>query len=139
GWATKNSKMLSNFDKSIILLIVYSSFAHSFQSGVFATLSNAYVIELFAAVALFFTLVYALLYLLCKFVFRFSIEDTITALFCGSKKSLTHGSVFGKFIFLNNPYIGIYFLLLMIYHAFQIFLFSFIVHIFVTLVLAFYY
>lgn len=126
GWANRNSKVLSNFDKSVILLIVYGSFAHSFQSGVFATLSNAFVIELFVAVILFFMLIYALLYLLCKFVFKFSIEDTITALFCGSKKSLTHGSVFGKFIFLNNPYTGIYFLPLMIYHAFQIFVITFI-------------
>lgn len=126
GWATKNSKMLSNFDKSVILVIVYSSFAHSFDNGVFDTLSRAFVIELFVAVIFLFILVYALLYILCKYVLYFSLPDMITTLFCGSKKSLTHGSVFGKFIFMNNPYTGIYFLPLMIYHAFQIFIITFI-------------
>lgn len=126
GWATKNSKMLSNFDKSVILVIVYNSFAHSFDNGVFDTLSRAFVIELFVAVIFLFILVYALLYILCKYVLYFSLPDMITTLFCGSKKSLTHGSVFGKFIFMNNPYTGIYFLPLMIYHAFQIFIITFI-------------
>lgn len=126
GWATKNSKMLSIFDKSVILVIVYSSFAHSFDNGVFDTLSRAFVIELFVAVIFLFILVYALLYILCKYVLYFSLPDMITTLFCGSKKSLTHGSVFGKFIFMNNPYTGIYFLPLMIYHAFQIFIITFI-------------
>ena len=126
NWATRNSKMLSNFDKSVILLIVYSSFAHSFDSGVFDQLSNAFLVELFVSIVLLFVLIYTLLYILCKYNFKFSLSDTITTLFCGSKKSLTHGSVFGKFIFLNNPYTGIYFLPLMIYHAFQIFIITFI-------------
>lgn len=126
GWASRYSKVLANFDKLVILLIVYSSFAHSFANGVFDTLSNQYLVELLVAVILLFVLVYSVLYVLCKHVFKFSEEDQITALFCGSKKSLTHGSVFGKFIFLNNPLAGLYFLPLMIYHALQIFIITFI-------------
>lgn len=125
-WAARHSKQLSSFDKTVILLIVYSSFAHSFENGVFSTLSNQYLFQLFVAVILLFVLVYSLLYVLCKYVLKFNEADQITALFCGSKKSLTHGSVFGKFIFMNNPYAGLYFLPLMIYHAFQIFIITFI-------------
>lgn len=125
-WASRNSKKLSSFDKTVILLIVYSSFAHSFENGIFSTLSNQYLLQMFVAVVLLFVLIYGLLYFLCKYVLKFIESDQITALFCGSKKSLTHGSVFGKFIFMNNPYAGLYFLPLMLYHAFQIFIITFI-------------
>ena len=125
-WAQRNSKRLSNFDKTIILLIVYGSFAHSFQSGIFDTLGVFDLIELIITTILLFWVAYGLLFVLCKYVLKFNQEDQITALFCGSKKSLTHGSVFGKFIFLNNPYAGLYFLPIMIYHAFQIFVVTFI-------------
>lgn len=125
-WASKHSKKLSNFDKSIILLIVYSSFAHSFENGIFSTLGAIFLVELFVAVIFLFVLAYSILYFLSKYILQFSLEDQITALFCGSKKSLTHGSVFGKFIFMNNPYAGFFFLPLMIYHAFQIFIITFI-------------
>lgn len=126
NWAMRNSKVLSNFDKTIILLIVYSSFAHSFESGIFTSMSVSDIFQVFGAVVVFFIVIYGLLFYLSKYFFRFNNEDHITALFCGSKKSLTHGSVFGKFIFLNNPYAGLYFLPLMIYHAFQIFIITFI-------------
>lgn len=125
-WATKYSKVLSSFDKFVILLIVYSSFAHSFGSGVFSTLSTVYLVKLFVVILFIFCLIYSLLYFLSKYVLQFKEEDQIAVLFCGSKKSLTHGSVFGKFIFLHNPYAGLYFLPLMIYHALQIFIITFI-------------
>lgn len=125
-WAKTNSKYLSNFDKTIILLIVYGSFAHSFADGIFKSLSTSYLVGMFLGVVMLFIITYCLLLILSKYVLRFNREDQITLLFCGSKKSLTHGSVFGKFIFLNNPYMGLYFLPLMIYHAFQIFIITFI-------------
>jgi len=119
-WATRYSKQLSQFDKSIILLIVYASFAESFVGGVFDKISQNYLLALFAGVVVLFFLVYGLIYVLVKYVFRFNREDRITALFCGSKKSLTHGSVFGKFLFANSTSAGLFFLPLMIFHAFQI-------------------
>ena len=125
-WAKSNSKALSNFDKAIVLFIVYSSFAHSFQDGIFSTLSKQFIVEIFGATVALFISIYSILYFSCKYILGFSIQDQITTLFCGSKKSLTHGSVFAKFIFFQNPYAGIYFLPLMIYHAFQIFLVTFI-------------
>ncbi len=120
-WATRHSKKLTLFDKSIILLIVYSSFAESFVSGVFNQVSTSYLIWVFVGVMVFFFLVYVLIWGLVKYAFKFTVADQITALFCGSKKSLTHGSVFGKFLFVNNPYAGLYFLPIMLFHAFQIF------------------
>lgn len=120
-WATAYSKQLSRFDKSVILLIVYASFAESFVSGVFDAIGRSYLLWVFVGVVVLFFMVYGLIYLLARYVFTFSREDQITALFCGSKKSLTHGSVFGKFLFVHTAGAGLYFLPLMIFHAFQIF------------------
>lgn len=125
-WARKYSKQLSSFDKFVILLIVYGSFADSFVSGIFQQISTSYLVLVFVAVVVLFTLMYALLYILAKYAFKFAEADQITLIFCGSKKSLTHGSVFGKFLFINNPSAGLYFLPLMIYHAFQIFVITII-------------
>lgn len=120
-WANRHSKSLSLFDKTVILLIVYSSFAESFTSGVFEEVSRVYLVWVLVGVVVFFAVVYVLLWMLVKYVFRFTLADQITAIFCGSKKSLTHGSVFGKFLFVNNPLAGLYFLPIMLFHAFQIF------------------
>lgn len=119
-WALKYNRQLTLFDKSIILFIVYSSFAESFVSGVFERTGKLYLLWVFVGVVLLFILVYGLIYMLAKSVFKFDRGDQITALFCGSKKSLTHGSVFGKFLFAHSASAGLYFLPLMIFHAFQI-------------------
>src|SRR5690606_1312115 len=99
---------------------VYSSFAESFVSGVFESTGKWYLLWIFVGTMLLFALIYGLIYILAKYVLKFNREDRITALFCGSKKSLTHGSVFGKFLFAHSASAGLYFLPLMIFHAFQI-------------------
>lgn len=125
-WARANRIHIAKFDKCVILLIVYSSFAESFDSGIFGTVSSIYLLMVFVCTVFLFFLIYSLVYLLSRYMMKFSREDRITALFCGSKKSLTHGSVFGKFLFVNNPNVGLYFLPLMIFHAFQIFVITII-------------
>ncbi len=120
-WAHKYSKALSNFDKGVVLLIVYGSFSESFMNDIFNTIGTTYLLSLFAGVIVLFFTVYLIILILVRYVLKFNREDRISALFCGSKKSLTHGSVFSKFLFANNPKMGLFILPLMIYHAFQIF------------------
>ena len=119
-FAAQYKRGLGKFDKLVILLIVYGSFAESFESGVFRTVGSSYLIGVFIGVVVLFFVVYGILYWLSKTVLGFNREDCITVLFCGSKKSLTHGSVFGKFLFVNSSAAGLYFLPLMVFHAFQI-------------------
>lgn len=121
NWAHKYSKHLTNFDKGVVLLIVYSSFSESFISDVFHTIGSTYLLGLFSAVVVLFFTSYFIIKFIVRYFLKFNREDRISALFCGSKKSLTHGSVFAKFLFANNPKMGLYFLPLMVYHAFQIF------------------
>jgi sodium/bile acid cotransporter 7 len=56
----------------------------------------------------------------------FTQEDRITAQFCGTKKSLVHGTVFSKILFHNSATMGIMLLPVMIFHAIQIFIISII-------------
>ena len=55
---------------------------------------------------------------------KFNTEDQITAQFCGTKKSLVHGTVFSKIIFGNMASIGIILLPIMLYHAIQLLIIS---------------
>jgi sodium/bile acid cotransporter 7 len=55
---------------------------------------------------------------------RFSAEDRITAQYCGTKKSLVHGTVFSKILFPASMPLGYLLLPLMLYHALQIFVIS---------------
>jgi sodium/bile acid cotransporter 7 len=70
-----------------------------------------------------FVLVFGLITLLSR-VLGFSAEDRITAVFCGSKKSLVHGTVLAKVLFTGTVATGALLLPLMLYHALQIVLAS---------------
>ncbi len=121
--ARKHSRLLSLFDKTIILLIVYKSFVQSFEDRVF---SQVKIIELIAITGIVIVLFY-LMYYLTGWIgkqFNFNRRDQITTQFCGTKKSLVHGTVFSKALFGQSNIIGIILLPLMIFHALQIFIIS---------------
>ncbi|UGU15290.1 bile acid:sodium symporter [Sinomicrobium kalidii] len=123
--ATRYSRQLGLFDKTIILLIVYKSFAGSFYSGIFRQIQWGDIALLILIVLLLFFTVYGCIYLISKRL-HFNREDRITALFCGSKKSLVHGTVMAKVLFSKLSTAGIILLPLMLYHGLQILLVSII-------------
>jgi sodium/bile acid cotransporter 7 len=122
-WVGRHLRPLARFDQTIILLIVYESFSHSFLSGMFQSVSLVVLGGLTSAVVVLFFLIWWLTGRIAH-IFRFSREDTITTRFAGSKKSLVHGSVFAALLFPGTAGIGIYLLPIMIYHAFQLFYIS---------------
>ncbi|MGP1992353.1 bile acid:sodium symporter family protein [Zobellia laminariae] len=122
-FAQKYNKRLTLFDKSVILLIIYKSFAESFEGDIFSTVSVLDLLMLFVAVLILFGIVFSLTGFLAKQM-RFNTADQITAQFCGTKKSLVHGTVFSKIIFGNLASIGIILLPLMIFHAIQLLIIS---------------
>ena len=119
----KHTKKLTLFDKSIILLIIYKSFATSFNDGIFSGVSLFDLAILVVGVLFLFVLVYMLTGRIAT-ALGFSIEDRITAQFCGTKKSLVHGTVFSKIIFGGMPGLGLVLLPLMLFHASQIMIIS---------------
>jgi sodium/bile acid cotransporter 7 len=125
NFAARHKTALTVFDKTIILIIVYESFSHSFSSGIFESINTGELMAVGLGVIALFFVVYFLIYFLTKKL-SFNQEDTIAALFCGSKKSLVHGTVFSSVLFSGVASAGIFLVPIMIYHAFQLFYISII-------------
>ncbi len=116
----KYSRFIAEFDKLIILLIVYESFSEAFTQNVFASVSPAIFIIIAASVVTLFFSVYEILKVISKRL-HFKREDIITATFCGSKKSLVHGSLFVMVLGIAEDQKVLFLLPVMIYHSFQLF------------------
>jgi sodium/bile acid cotransporter 7 len=119
-WATRNKRWFAMFDKSVILTIVYNSFSESFSNGIFSTIPNWTLFILSGAVIGLFFIVYGF----SNWVSRrmgFTREEQITVVFCGSKKSLIHGSVFSNVLLAGSTMASLFLVPIMIYHAFQLF------------------
>ncbi|HET9504423.1 MAG TPA: bile acid:sodium symporter family protein [Hymenobacter sp.] len=114
---------LRYFDQITILLIVFTAFCESFAEGIFSSYAPADIIKLSAGLLGLYLLVFALVWGLNR-ALGFSRADNITAVFCGSKKSLVHGSVMASLLFPAGAATGLILLPLMLYHALQIILAS---------------
>ncbi|OWK72354.1 bile acid:sodium symporter family protein [Pedobacter sp. AJM] len=117
--AEKYKKQLKYFDQAVILTIIYTSFCKSFSEHLFDGFSALELAGLAAAMMALFFAVFFCVGLLSR-LFGFSAEDRITVLFCGSKKSLVHGTVMSKVLFQHSTITGIILLPLMLYHALQL-------------------
>lgn len=125
NYVMKHIQLLNKFDKSVILLIIYKSFAESFEQKIFSEVGTMYLLIVTFLCCLLFYLVYFFTGWVAEFL-NFNREDTITAQFCGTKKSLVHGTVFSKILIPATIPMGIILLPIMIFHAFQIFVITFI-------------
>ena len=113
-------KLIGKFDRLIILLIVYESFSTAFVNRVFSSVpAITFAIIALAAIGLFF-IVYHLLGWTSRRL-HFNREDTITTTFCGSKKSLVHGSLFMMVLGIPDDNKVMFLLPIMLYHSFQLF------------------
>jgi sodium/bile acid cotransporter 7 len=119
AFARKHAKKLSLLDKVTIILIVYSSFSNSFTSGIFTSVGVIDLLKLFLCILFLFFVVYFGLGLTSNFL-GLSIKDKITTQFCGTKKSLVHGSVMVKVIFGNSANTGLLLLPVMLFHSLQL-------------------
>jgi solute carrier family 10 (sodium/bile acid cotransporter), member 7 len=123
AWAIRNKRWFALFDKSVILLIVYNSFSDSFTNGIFKSIPNWTLFTLMGAVIALFFVVYGFSNFISKKI-GFTREEQITVIFCGSKKSLVHGSVFSSVLFAGSAAGSLFLVPIMIYHAFQLFYIS---------------
>jgi solute carrier family 10 (sodium/bile acid cotransporter), member 7 len=119
AFADKHRKTMRYFDQSIILLIIYTAFCDSFSNHMFSEHGISDILILGLCMMALFFFVYGVISIISKLM-HFNREDNITAVFCGSKKSLVHGTVMSKVLFPNAAAAGIILLPLMIYHALQL-------------------
>ncbi|PWN69522.1 hypothetical protein C1631_014640 [Chryseobacterium phosphatilyticum] len=119
-WVTKYSGIIAEFDRLIILLIVYESFSTAFIENIFSSVPPVtFLILAFSVVFLFFT-VYNVLKLIARKM-GFTAQNIITVAFCGSKKSLVHGSLFLLVLGIPEEKKVLFLLPVMVYHSFQLF------------------
>jgi len=119
GMTQKFRSFFTKFDRAVILLVIYKSFVHSFESGIFNSIPLKSLAFLCGWVLMLFWIVYGLIFFTARSL-GFNREDRITALFCGTKKSLVHGTVFSKVLWGGSATVGIILLPLMLFHALQI-------------------
>ncbi|GAB2786430.1 sodium/bile acid cotransporter 7 [Hymenobacter luteus] len=110
-------------DQVVILLIVFTAFCESFAEGIFRSYAAQDIVLLGLGMVGLYLAIFGVVWGLSR-VLGFSREDRITALFCGSKKSLVHGSVMASLLFPATAATGLLLLPLMLYHALQIILAS---------------
>lgn len=124
-WADRYKTQLKYFDQSIILVIIYTAFCESFEKNMFKSLGWLELFGLGIAMLALFFVAYFCIGGICR-ILNFTYEDRITATFCGSKKSMVHGTVMSKVLFSGSTTTGILLLPLMLYHALQLIVVSLI-------------
>jgi len=116
----KHKSVVNIVDRFVILLIVYNSFCDSMMNGVWSQFSVTLLVFsllLCAGILVFITYVIRKITHLCKF----TTEDEIAALFCGTKKTLAAGVPMAQVIFGSDPRLGMILLPIILYHPMQIF------------------
>lgn len=118
-WSKRNRRLLYYVDRVTILLIIYTSFCDSVKAGIW---NGSGIVELAAALfgcALLFAILMLIVREICQ-ALKFPVADQITAMFCGSKKSIAQGVPMGRLIFGASPQLSVVLLPLMIYHPLQL-------------------
>lgn len=119
AFATRHKKRINVVDRITILLLVYTSFCDSMKQGVWSGQGVFMVIgTVIGAGVLFFVVMTIVGYV--SDGLKFPPEDRITAIFCGSKKTLASGVPMAQLIFGTHPGIGLILLPIMIYHPLQL-------------------
>lgn len=112
-------KYINVFDKLVILLLVFSSFADSVYDGLWTKHGPGLLLETFVGAGILLAVALTGTTLAAR-ALGFKKEDEITAVFCGSKKTLAGGVPMAKLIFGSAPQIGMIVLPVMFYHQLQL-------------------
>jgi sodium/bile acid cotransporter 7 len=118
GFITRHKKILGYVDRGSILLVVYAAFSEGVVAGIWGRLSWVSLVVLLAVNAVLL----AVVMLVTTFAARklkFSTEDEIAIVFCGSKKSLASGLPMGTVLF-PAATVGLAVLPLMLFHQLQL-------------------
>ena len=118
GWVNQNKSWLKYVDQSSILLVVYTAFSAAVIGGLWQQVPLATLLLVIAACCVLLALALVLTHMLGKWL-GFSLEDRITILFCGSKKSLATGVPMAQVLFAGSA-IGVLILPLMLFHQIQL-------------------
>lgn len=118
NWVRSKKTLLTPFDRGSILMVVYLAFSEAVTEGIWRRLAVEDLALLLVIDSLLLAVVLVITSLGGK-LFGFNREDRITAVFCGSKKSLASGVPMASVIFAGQS-IGAIVLPLMLFHQIQL-------------------
>ncbi len=118
AWVIRHKRLTSFTDRASVVLVVYSAFSQGVVGGIWSKVSVPNVLVL-AGISC--VMLAAMLWLSSAIgkVARFSREDQIVVLMCGSKKSLATGVPMATVLF-GPALVGIIVLPVMIFHQIQL-------------------
>jgi len=118
AWAKRNKPVLGIVDRGSILMVVYGAFSEAVVRGLWTQLP---IESLAVMVALNFVLLAVVLWVTDRLghAVNFTVEDRITLVFCGSKKSLASGVPMANILF-PAAMVGPVVLPLMLFHQIQL-------------------
>ncbi len=118
NWAANNKTLLGLVDRGSILLVVYAAFSEGVTHGIWHQLDVSRLATLLLLDAVLLGAVLLATSGISR-VLGFSRADTITTVFCGSKKSLASGLPMASVLFAGQP-VGLIILPLMLFHQIQL-------------------
>ncbi|MBO9645238.1 MAG: bile acid:sodium symporter [Pseudacidovorax sp.] len=118
GFVQRNAKMLKWVDQGSILLVVYTAFSAAVVKGLWHQLPLSALLAVAVVSALLLALALGVTNTIAKRL-GFSIEDRITIVFCGSKKSVASGVPMANVLF-PASIVGPIVLPVMLYHQIQL-------------------
>lgn len=124
SWIERHKSWISKIDKSSILLVVYTAFSEAVVSGIWKQV-NAYTLLTIIVVCCLLLAIVMLINILIARLLGFSLPDTVTLVFCGSKKSLVNGIPMANVLF-PSATVGIMVLPLMLFHQLQMIVCAFL-------------
>ena len=117
-WIQRRAAVLKFVDQGSILLVVYTAFSAAVIEGLWRQVPAHALVGLLVACAVVLALALTLTTLLARKL-GFDMEDEITIVFCGSKKSLASGIPMAKVLFPSHA-VGAIVLPLMLFHQMQL-------------------
>jgi len=117
-WVARNKGWLKNVDQSSILLVVYTAFSHAVVEGIWQQVPLPQLLGLVLACCLLLALALLSTWLIARWL-GFDLEDRITILFAGSKKSLATGMPMAQVLFAGGA-LGTLILPLMLFHQLMV-------------------
>lgn len=118
AWATREKRLLSFFDRGVILLAVYVAFSSAVSSGALARVKSGDLVELLIAASILLAFAFVTAWLAGR-VLRLEYADRVSLLFAGAHKSLATGAPMAALLF--PPEIaGVMILPAIFYHQLQL-------------------
>ncbi len=118
AWVDRNKAWLKHVDQCSIYLVVYTAFSRAVVEGIWGHLPLSQLIALAIACCVLLAIILLIVNLIARRL-NFSLEDRITILFAGSKKSLATGVPMAQVMF-SGAALGTLLLPVMLFHQIQL-------------------